>query len=156
MAHPVTRQVVDCFYDAYTTGNRDKLAAMLHDDVDWLISGPVAVLHFCGRRHGKAQVLELATQILPNVLSDMRVTHESVVIDGGQAAILNRMVARRRSDGRTIAYRFAHFLDFTADNKVIGTLSIIDTFNAAEQILGHSLSIQDDEPQTGNRNLVAL
>jgi len=155
MAHPVTRQVVDCFYDAYTTGNRDKLAAVLHDDVEWLINGPVAVLHFCGRRHGKAQVLELATHILPNVLSDIRVAHESVVIDGDQAAILNRMAARRRSDGRGITYRFAHFIRFK-DGKVIETRSIIDTFDAAEQILGHSLPLQDDELQTGNRNLVAL
>jgi len=155
MANPVTRQVVDSFYDAYTRGDRDKLAAMLHDDVEWLISGPVSVLHFCGRRRGKAQVLELAGRILPSVLVDIDVTHESVVIDGDHAAILNRMAARHTSDGRSITYRFAHFIRFR-DGKVIETLSIIDTLDAAEQMLGHSLSRQDDDFQTGNNNLVAI
>ncbi len=155
MAHTVTRQVVDAFYDAYTTGDRDRLAAMLHDDVAWMISGPVSILHFCGQHHGKAEVLELATRVLPNVLSDISVKHESMVIDGDQVAVLNRMAARRRSDGRGIGYRFAHFIRFQ-DGKVIDTRSIIDTFDAAEQMLGHSLAKQDDEFHTGTPNLVAL
>ncbi|RDV04908.1 nuclear transport factor 2 family protein [Undibacter mobilis] len=154
MAHTVTRQVVDAFYDAYTTGDRDKLAAMLHDDVAWSIRGPVAVLLFCGERHGKAQVLELASGVLQSVLADLKVTHDSVVIDGDDVATLNRLTARRRSDGRTIGYRFAHFIRFK-DGKVIETLSIIDTFDAAEQMLGHSLAVADDAPATP-RNLVLL
>ena len=154
MPSAVTRQMVDDFYDAYTTGDRDKLDVMLHADIEWLISGPVAELHFCGQRHGKAQVLELATHILPSVLSDIRVAHEAVIIEGDSAALLNRMSARRRSDGRSIAYRFSHFLRFK-DGKVIETLSIIDTFNAAEQMLGHSLS-GHDEFLTASKDLVDL
>jgi len=154
MAHTVTRQVVDAFYDAYTTGDRDKLAAMLHDDVEWSISGPISVLRYCGERHGKAQVLELACNILPSVLADLKVRPESVVISGDSVATLNRMTARRRSDGRQIGYRFAHFIRFQ-DGKVIETLSIIDTFDAAEQMLGHSLALRDDLPERA-RNLVLL
>jgi len=154
MDHTVTRQVVDAFYDAYTTGDRDKLAAMLHDDVEWLISGPVSVLEYAGRRHGKAEVLELGAAILPGVLADLKVTHESVVIDGDRAALLNRLTARRRADGRSIGYRFAHFLRFK-EGKVIETLSIIDTFDAAEQMLGHALAPHDERPEVV-RNLVLL
>jgi ketosteroid isomerase-like protein len=154
MAHTVTRQVVDAFYDAYTTGDRDKLAAILHDDIEWLISGPVAVLLYCGERHGKAQVLELACNILPGVLADLKVWHESVVISGDSVATLNRLTARRRSDGRQIGYRFAHFIRFQ-DGKVIETLSVIDTFDAAEQMLGHSLAVHDDGVPHA-KNLVLL
>lgn len=154
MAHTVTRQVVEAFYDAYTTGNRDKLTAMLHDDVEWSISGPIAVLRYCGERHGKAQVLELACNILPSVLADLRVRHESVVISGDSVATLNRLTARRRSDGRQIGYRFAHFIRFQ-EGKMIETLSIIDTFDAAEQMLGHSLALREDMPERA-RNLVLL
>jgi ketosteroid isomerase-like protein len=154
MAHTVTRQVVDAFYDAYTTGDRDKLAAILHDDIEWLISGPISILKFCGQRHGKAEVLELGTRVLPNVLSDMKVTHESVVIDGDRAAVLNRMAARRRSDGRSIGYRFAHFFRFK-DGKVIETLSIVDTYDVAEQMLGYSLAVHDDGVPHA-KNLVLL
>jgi len=154
MAQPVTRKVVDAFYDAYTTGDRDKLAAMLHDEVEWSISGPIAVLQYCGERHGKAQVLELACNILPSVLADAKVKSESIVISGDQVATLNRLTARRRSDGRQIGYRFAHFIRFR-DGKVIETLSIIDTFDAAEQMLGHSLATRGELPEQA-RNLVLL
>ncbi len=154
MANTVTRQVVDAFYDAYTTGDRDTLAAMLHDNVEWSISGPIAVLLYCGERHGKAQVLEMACNILPSVLAELRVRHESVVISGDSVATVNRLTARRRSDGRQIGYRFAHFIRFQ-DGKVIETLSIIDTFDAAEQMLGHSLAVRDEAPERA-RNLVLL
>lgn len=154
MDHTVTRQVVDAFYDAYTTGDRDKLAALLHDDIEWLISGPVAVLQYCGQRHGKMDVLELATKVLPGVLSDLKVKHESVVIGGDEVATLNRLTAHRRCDGRSIGYRFAHFLRFK-EGKVIENLSIIDTFDAAEQMLGHSLAAHDERPE-GAQNLVLI
>ena len=57
-----------------------------------------------------------------------------------RAAALNFQTARRRADGRTITYRFAHFFRFK-DDKVIETITIIDSFNAAEQVLGHALPI---------------
>ena len=154
MVHAVTRQVVDAFYDAYATGDRDKLETMLHDDVVWSIHGPVAVMRYCGERHGKAQVLELAAHILPSVLADMKIVHQSVVLSGDEVATLNRLTARRRSDGRSIGYRFSHFLRFK-DGKVIETLSIIDTYDAAEQMLGHPLAVRD-ETTPGADNLVML
>ncbi len=154
MAHSVTRQVVDAFYAAYTAGDRAELETLLHEDVVWSIRGPVAIMLYCGERHGKAQVLELAATILPSVLADMKIAHQSVVISGDEVATLNRLTARRRSDGRSIGYRFSHFLRFK-DGKVIETLSIIDTYDAAEQMLGHPLTARDDTP-AGADNLVML
>ncbi|MFA6264764.1 MAG: nuclear transport factor 2 family protein [Pseudolabrys sp.] len=154
MAYTVTREVVDAFYDAYTTGNRDKLAALLHDDVLWTISGPVAVLSFCGQRRGKAQVLELGATVLPNALRILKVARDALIIDGDRVATLNRLQGQRHGDNRMIAYRFAHFLRFE-DDKVIEAVSIIDTFDAAEQMLGHSLPVHD-EAQAATNNLVIV
>jgi hypothetical protein len=52
------------------------------------------------------------------------------------------MSGRRRDDGRIISYRLAHFLRFR-DGKMIENVSLIDSFDAAEQILGHPLDVHD-------------
>ncbi|MBS0245515.1 MAG: nuclear transport factor 2 family protein [Proteobacteria bacterium] len=140
MAYTVAKDVVDAFYDAFIKPDADKLAGLVHDDVRWTARGPVEVLSFCGTYRGKAHVLKLATQILPSMFSEIRLVRESLVIDGDRAAVLNFQTALRRSDGRVTTYRFAHFFRFK-DDKLIETTTLIDTFNAAEQVLGHALSI---------------
>lgn len=140
MTYVVAQEVVDAFYDAFVKPDGDKLAQLVHDDVRWTTRGPIGVLSFCGTHHGKSQVLELATQTLPTLFADIRLERESLVIEGDRAAALNFQTARRRADGRTITYRFAHFFRFK-DDKVIETITIIDSFNAAEQVLGHALPI---------------
>ena len=109
----------------------------------WSFSGPVAIFSYCGQRQGKARVMELAAEILPSVFQLMTLKRESLVIDGDRAATLNRMLGQRCSDGRVVSYRFAHFLRFE-DDKVIEAVSLIDTFNATEQMLGHALPVHDE------------
>lgn len=140
MTHAVTKELVDAFYDAFGKPDGEKLAALVHDDVRWTTRGPVEVLSFCGTHHGKAQVLELSTRMVPKLFRDIRLVRESLVIDGDRAAALNFQTARRCADDRVITYRFAHFFRFK-DGKVIETTTIIDSFNAAEQVLGHALPI---------------
>ena len=140
MTYTVTKDLVDAFYDAFIKPDADKLAGLVHDDVRWTTRGPIEILSFCGAHRGKAHVLKLATQILPGLFGDIRLVRESLVIDGDRAAVLNFQTAQRRSDGRIITYRFAHFFRFK-DDKLIETTTIIDTFNAAEQVLGHALPL---------------
>ncbi|MBS0534880.1 MAG: nuclear transport factor 2 family protein [Proteobacteria bacterium] len=149
MTNPVTKELVDAFYDAFVKPDGEKLAALVHDDVRWTTRGPIEVLSFCGTHHGKAQVLELSTQILPKLFRDIRLVRESLVIDGDRAAALNFQTAQRCADGRVITYRFAHFFRFK-DGKVIETTTIIDSFNAAEQVLGHALPTDGAVTQPGS------
>ena len=62
-----------------------------------------------------------------------------MVVDGDRVATLNRLSATRSDDGRVISYRLAHFMRFR-DGKVVENLSLIDSFDAAEQVLGHPLA----------------
>lgn len=140
MTYTVTKELVDAFYDAFVKPDGDKLAQLVHDDVRWTTRGPIEVLSFCGIHHGKAQVLELATRTLPTLFASIELVRESLVIEGDRAAALNFQTSRRRSDGRIATYRFAHFFRFK-DDKVIETFTIIDSFNAAEQVLGHALPL---------------
>jgi hypothetical protein len=79
--------------------------------------------------------------------------NDSVVIFGDRAATLNRL-SGRRADGRAISYRVAQFIRFK-DAKVAEYCSVIDSFDAAEQVLGHSISLVERKP-VGDGTCVAV
>lgn len=141
MTEAVPRAVVEAFYKAYAARDAAKVAEFLDEDVEWTISGPVDVLPFCGKRHGKAAVVELISQGVPAVFEIFSFISDSMVIDGDQAATLNRLAAKGQG-GRIIRYRLAHFMRFRA-GKLIENLSLLDSFDAAEQVLGHPLAIHN-------------
>lgn len=143
MTETVTHALVDAFYAAYASQNTESLAAVLHDDVTWTISGPVDVLSFCGTRRGKAAVIHLVDKIVPSVYRVASFSRDEILMDGDRVATLNRMSARRCCDGRVISYRLAHFLRFQ-NGMLIEATSIIDSFDAVEQMLGHSLEVSED------------
>jgi ketosteroid isomerase-like protein len=142
---PVTRQVVDAFYQAYAKGDVARLAELIDDDASWTINGPVELLQFCGKRRGKQAVIEMVGKLLPQVFEITAFVPEAVLIDGDRAATLNRLSGRRPSDGRSISYRVAQFVRFR-DGKVIEYCSVIDSFDAAEQVLGRPIILKASQP----------
>jgi len=140
MTEAVPRAVVEAFYKAYAARDAKKVAEFLDDNVEWTISGPVEFLPFCGKRYGKAAVLELIEQGVPAIFEVFSFISDSMVVDGDQVATLNRLAATGR-DGRVIRYRLAHFMRFRA-GKLIENLSLLDSFDAVEQVLGHPLSVR--------------
>lgn len=118
------------------------LASYLHNDVVWTISGPVDILPFCGWRVGKDGVMKLLMQDSPAFLSDRRFVPNTMLIDGSNAAVLARLTAIKREDGHAISYRIAHFIKFH-EEMVVEYVSIIDSFDAVEQMLGYNLDAHD-------------
>lgn len=139
MTEAVPRSVVEAYYKAYAARDAKAVAEYLDDNVEWTISGPVDVLPFCGKRHGKAAVLELIERLVPEVISVFSFTPEAMLIDRDRVATLNRLGATRTADGRVIRYRLAHFTRFR-DGKVVENISLLDSYDAAEQVLGHALT----------------
>jgi ketosteroid isomerase-like protein len=154
MAGTVSRAEVAAFFKAYAARDPDTLGAFLHDDVIWTISGPVNVISYCGTHRGKAAVLDLILRVVPSQFRFTSYTQESLLVDGGQVAMLNRRSARRTADGRVMSYRVANFLRFQ-DGKVIENLSLLDSFDAVEQVLGHPLAVHAS-PALGAGDVVAL
>lgn len=142
---PTPRSVIEAYMAAFATRDTTRISPFLAEDVEWIISGPVDVLPFCGAHHGKATALDLTSRRIPAVLKVFDAVREASVIDGDQAATLTRVKARRASDGRVISYRVAHFVRFQ-DGKVIRNLSLLDSFDAVEQVIGHSLGVRDGAP----------
>jgi ketosteroid isomerase-like protein len=146
---PVARAVVEGFYRALADRDMDMLATYLDDDVVWTISGPVDILPFCGQRVGKDAVMKLLMQDSPTFLSDRRFVPNTMLVDGNNAAVLAKLTATKRVDGHGISYRIAHFIKFRAE-KVIEYVSIIDSFDAVEQMLGYNLDAHDKYPIEGD------
>ena len=139
-AYSVPRAVIDRFCKAYAVRDSLAVAEFLHEDVRWTISGPVDLLPFCGTWYGKAAVIELIGRRVPSVIQVFSFVPQSLLVEGDQLAMLNRLTARRADDGRVISYRVANFMRFQ-DDKVIENLSLLDSFDAVEQVLGHPLAV---------------
>jgi ketosteroid isomerase-like protein len=157
MSYSVPRSVVDAFYSAYAARDVGRVADFLHDDVEWTISGPIDLLAFCGTHRGKPAVVELLAHRVPRVLRIFSFVPETILVEGDQLAMVNRQ-SSRHPDGRAISFRVANFMRFR-DHKVVRNLSLIDTFDAVEQVLGHPLAVADREPareQDREDDLVAV
>jgi len=150
----ITREWVDAFNEAYAGRHMDRLASFLHDDVRWAISGPVDLMPFCGERCGKQAVLDMVARIAPQQFAVVSFTPELVLIDGDRASTLCRATGQRVANGHTIGWRVAQFMRFR-DQKMIEYCSVIDSFDAAEQVLGHSIELAPSEPG-GQRDAVAV
>ena len=149
MTVPITRKFVQDYFAAQVSRDPARIAPLVHDDVVWSIAGPVDLLHFCGERHGKSAMLEAVTKRIPAVLKTWQVEFDEILIDGDRVAWFTRLKAVLAATGRSASYRCAQFLRFR-DGKLAEFRSLIDSFNAAEQVLGHSI---DASPSLNDRRL---
>lgn len=139
MTHVISRAAVEEFYAAYAVRDMAKIAAFLHDDVYWTVSGPIDLLSFCGERHSKAEVIRMLENVIPTLFRRRSFEPDRMVVDGNDAAVL-AVLSATKFDGRTVRYRVAHFLRFR-DGKIAQFSSVIDSFNAVEQMLGHAIDL---------------
>ncbi len=119
-----------------------------------MISGPVDLMPFCGERRGKQAVLDMVARIAPRQFAVVSFTPELVLIDGERASTLCRATGQRAANGRTIGWRVAQFMRFR-DQKIVEYCSVIDSFDAAEQVLGHSIELEAGE-LVAQRDAVAV
>ena len=127
-------------YRAYLTRDAALLEAILADDVEWKLTGPVEQLDIYEPRRGKAAVIELITRIMPCifVLSDFEIEH--LLVQGDRVAAYGQMRARQRETGRALCFRGAHFMRFR-DGKLVSFRALADTFDLVEQVVGHPIDI---------------
>lgn len=154
MTKPVPRSVVEGFYKALASADFEALDTYLHDDVVWTISGPVDVLPFCGPRHGKELVLKLLDRDIPVFLEKRRLIPSAMLIDGDRVAVFGKLMASRGDIGRKISYHIAQFVRFE-NEKVVEYVSLIDSFDAVEQVLGKQITAPGSI-RAGDGELVAI
>lgn len=152
MVQTLTREYVEDFYRARLSRDPKRIEPFLDDNVDWLIAGPIELLQFCGQRHGKAEVLDTIVRLMPSIMHVAKVELESLLIDRDRAATFSRLTGIQSGTGRIISYHQAQFLLFR-NNKIVEYRCIIDSFDAAEQMMGHPIEVaeQPRSLEVGNR-----
>lgn len=137
MSDNATRATVNELYDAYERRDLERVAAFIHDDIDWIIFGPVTIFPFAGQRHGRAAVLQAMAGIAEAYLLESY-KRELVIVDGERAAVMSDVSFKQRATGRTLRFRVANFLRFQG-GLVIEFREFANTFDVVEQALGHEL-----------------
>jgi len=91
MTHPVSRAVVDEFYNAYIARDAQRIGATLDDDVEWHVAGPAEVMQVCGFWRGKAAVIDRFARIVPKIIVFKSLDIESLLVDGDSSAMFGRI-----------------------------------------------------------------
>jgi ketosteroid isomerase-like protein len=133
-----TRAAVQELYDAYERRDFERVAALIHEDVDWVIYAPVSVFPFAGPRRGRHAVMTALAGIA-EAYALLNYRREIVLVDGERAAVVTDASYRQHSTGRTLRFRVASFLRF-ADGQLIEFREFTDSFDLVEQTLGRELA----------------
>jgi ketosteroid isomerase-like protein len=136
----VSKQLVRDFYDARMSRDPDIIGRFLQDDVDWLITGPVDLIPFCGQWRGKAAAIDVMCRVAPSCITVSKFIIDELLVDGDHAAVFNRITSTQTRTKRTISYQRAEFFRFR-DGKIATYRSIMDSFDIAEQVLGHEIDL---------------
>src|SRR3981081_2032523 len=115
------------------------LEALLDEDVDWAIYGPIDMFPFFGSRRGKAAVIEVIRQIADNVRVH-RFDRETIMLGVDSAASMLRYSLTMLDSNKPISLRIAHFAQFKA-GRVSSILVLVDTFDLVERALGRPIHL---------------
>lgn len=134
-----TRDTVRELYDAYARRDFERVAAFIHDDIDWVIFAPVSIFPFAGPRHGRAAVLQAMAGIAAAYALESY-KQEIMIVDGERAAVMSDVSFTQRATNRTIRFRVANFLRFQ-DGRLIEFREFSNSFDVVEQALGRELQL---------------
>lgn len=139
MSEAGTHAIVRELYDSYGRRDFERVAALIHDDIDWVIYAPMSVFPFAGPRRGRAAVLE-AMAAIAKAFALESYQPEIMIVDGERAAVLSDASYKQRATNRILRLRIANFLRLR-DGRLIEFREFINSFEAVEQALGRELRL---------------
>jgi ketosteroid isomerase-like protein len=139
VAARATHVIVHDLYDAYERRDFERVAVLLHDDIDWMIYGPISVFPFAGARHGRTAVLDALAGIAEDFALESY-KREIIITEKDRAAVMSDVAFRQRATDRLLRFRLANFLRFQ-DGRLIEFREFANTFDVVEQALGRELTV---------------
>lgn len=127
------------FHRSLSERRTDQLEAILDENVDWAIYGPIDMFAFFGMRRGKRAVIDTVRQIGDTVRFRL-LDQETVILANNSASCLARYSLTPANTGRTISVRMAQFTHFRA-GRLANLRAVIDTFDLVEQSLGREIHL---------------
>jgi ketosteroid isomerase-like protein len=117
----------------------EDLEALIDDEVDWAIYGPIDMFPFLGARRGKEAVIEVIRQIADNIRIH-RFDRETIMLGVESAASMLRYSLTMLDSNKPISLRLAHFAQFKA-GRLASMRILVDTFDLVEQALGRPIHL---------------
>lgn len=117
----------------------EDVEALIDDDVDWAVYGPIDMFPFLGARHGREAVIDVIRQIAHNIRVH-RFDRETVMLGEDSAASMLRYSLTALDSDKPISLRIAHFAQFR-DGRLLNIRVLIDTFDLVEQALGRPIHL---------------
>jgi hypothetical protein len=117
----------------------EQLEAVLDDNIDWAIYGPIDMFAFLGARRGKRSVIEVVQQI-SDIVRLHRFERESLLLGDESAASLMRYSLTATELPTPISVRVAQFAQFKG-GRLTSLRAVIDTFDLVEQTLGREIHL---------------
>lgn len=118
----------------------EEIAALLDDEVDWAIYGPIDMFPFLGSRRGKDAVIHVLLQIADNFRLN-KVDREMTVLGENTAATLVRCSMTANDSDKPISVRLTNFVSFTKKGRLATVRMVVDTFDLVEQVLGRTIHL---------------
>jgi ketosteroid isomerase-like protein len=117
----------------------EDIDAVIDEDVDWAIYGPIDMFPFFGARRGKVAVIDVIRKIADNVRV-RRFDRESVLLGVDSAASMLRISLTTHGSNKPISLRVAHFAQFKA-GRLLSIKVVVDTFDLVEQVIGQPIHL---------------
>ena len=133
----VLRERLRTLYAAVKLGQIDFVLNSIDDDVEYISYAPVKVFPFLGHQRSKA-AMSLALRCAHLAFDFVSCKPVLMVIEAENAAAIVFTRAVSRATGRSVQGMLTHFMRFR-DGKLIEIREFMDSFRAAEQMLGRDL-----------------
>jgi len=117
----------------------EDIEALIDEDVDWTIYGPIDMFPFLGSRRGKEAVMDVIRQIAEN-FRVYRFDRETVMLGVDSAGSMLRYSLTSLDSNKPISLRIAHFAQFK-QGRLRSIRVLLDTFDLVEQALGRSIHL---------------
>ncbi|MEY9182239.1 ketosteroid isomerase-like protein [Bradyrhizobium sp. USDA 326] len=117
----------------------EDIEALIDEDVEWALYGPIDMFPFLGARQGKEAVLDVIRQLADN-FHVRRFDRESIMLGIDSAASMLRYSLTALDSNKPISLRVAQFAQFRA-GKLASMRVLIDTFDLVEQALGRAIHL---------------
>ena len=115
------------------------LEALIDEDVDWAIYGPIDMFPFLGARRGREAALEVIRQIADNFRVH-RFDREAIMLGVDSASSMMRYTLTVLDSDKPVSLRVAHFSRFRA-GRLYSLRVLIDSFDLVEQALGRPIHL---------------
>jgi len=117
----------------------EDIEALIDEDVEWALYGPIDMFPFLGARQGKDAVLDVIRQLADN-FHVRRFDRESIMLGVDSAASMLRYSLTALDSNKPISLRIAHFAQFR-DGRLLNLRILVDSFDLVEQALGRPLHL---------------